>query len=102
MKFQVKKGKQWNKCVLDVISDMDLSFVISRLHSGLCKKSKLKVYRELKENFECKKYLHGVSDICSKLLFRFRSGTYSLNKKLGRHSTRNSGKASFVSVSVSL
>ena len=81
---------------------MDLSFVISRLHSGLCKKSKLKVYRELKENFECEKYLHGVSDICSKLLLRFRSGTHSLNKKLGRHSTRNSGKASFVSVSVCL
>ena len=24
----------------------------------MCKKSKLRVYRELKEDFECKKYLH--------------------------------------------
>ena len=27
-------------------------------NSGMCKKSKLRVYRELKEDFECKKYLH--------------------------------------------
>ena len=36
---------------------------------------------------------HGVSDIGSKLLFRFRSGTHGLNEKLGRHSTRSSSKA---------
>ena len=41
--------------------------VISRLHSGMCKKSKLKVYRELKEDFECKKYLYGLSDMDIKL-----------------------------------
>ena len=51
-------------------------------------KSKLRVYRELKEDFECKKYLH-VSDMGSKLLFRFRSGTHGLNEELGRHNTRN-------------
>ena len=53
------------------------NFVISSLYSGMCKKSKLRVYRELKEDFECKKYLHGVSDMGSKLLLRFRSGTHS-------------------------
>ena len=47
----------------------------------------------LKEDFECKKYLHGVSDMGSKLLFRFRSGTNGLNEELGRHSTRNNSKA---------
>ena len=66
------------------------NFVTSSLHSGMCKKSKLRVYRELKEDFECKKYLHGVSDMGSKLLFRFRSGTHGLNEELGRHSSRNS------------
>ena len=35
----------------------------------MCRKSKLRVYRELKEDFE----------------FRFRSGTYGLNEKLDRH-----------------
>ena len=29
----------------------------------------------MKEVFECKKYLYGVPDMGSKLLFRFRSGT---------------------------
>ena len=59
------------------------------------KKSKLRVYRELKVDSECKKYLHGVSDMGSKLLFRFRSGTHGLNEELGRHSSRNSSKDCF-------
>ena len=65
------------------------TFVTSRLHSGMCKKSKLRVYRELKEDFECKKYLYGVSDMG----YKFCSDSYletSLNEELGRHSTRNS------------
>ena len=43
----------------------------------------------MKEDFECKKYLHEVSDVGSELLFRFtcRSGTHGLNEELGRHST---------------
>ena len=113
-KIPGRKRKQWKKCVLDIISDMDLTsislgskeavssinnafknFVISSLHSGMCKKSKLRVYRELKKDFECKKYLHGVSDMGSKLLFRFRSGTHGLNEELGRHSSKNSSKACF-------
>ena len=50
-----------------------------------------------------KKYLHGVSDMGSKLLCRFRSGTNGLNEELGRHSIRYSSKACFfVSVSASL
>ena len=61
----------------------------------MCKKNKLRVYRELKEDFECMKYLHGVFDMGSKLLFRFRSGTHGLNEELGRHNTRNSSKACF-------
>ena len=42
----------------------------------MCKNSKLRVYKDLKDDFECKKYLHGVSDVYSKFLFRFRSGTH--------------------------
>ena len=82
----------------EAVSSINNAFknsVKSSLHSGMCKKSKLRVYRELKEDFECKRYLHGVSDIGSKLLFRFRSGTYGLNEELGRHNTRNSSKACF-------
>ena len=67
----------------------------SNLHASMCEKNKLRVYRELKEVFECKKYLYGVPDMGSKLLFRFRSGTYGLNEELGRHITRNVSKACF-------
>ena len=108
-KIPGRKRKQWKKCALDIIRDKDLTstsfgskkavscindefknFVISSLHSGTCKKSKLSVHRDLKEDLEFKKFLHGVSDMGSKLLFRFRSGTHGLNEELGRHSTRNS------------
>ena len=87
------------------INDAFKNFVISSLHSGMFKKSKLRVYRELTEDLECKKYLHGVSDMGSKLSFRFRSGTHGLNEELGRHSSRNSSKTCFfffVSVSANL
>ena len=90
-----------SKEAVSSINNAFKNFVISSLHSGMCKKSKLRVYRELTEDFECKKYLHGVSDMGSKLLFRFRSGTHGLNEELGRHSSRNSSKACFFFVSVS-
>ena len=57
------------------------NFFTSKLHSRMCKLNKLREYRELKEDFECKKYLYGVSDVGSKLLFRFRSGIYGFNEE---------------------
>ena len=33
--------------------------------------------------------MYSVSDMISKLLFKFRSGTHGLNEELGRHNTRN-------------
>ena len=64
----------------------------------MCRKSKLRVYREFKKDFECKKYLHGVSDMGSKLSFRFGSGTNGLNEELGRLSTRNSHYARYTHI----
>ena len=58
-----------SKEAVSCINNALKNFVISGLHSGMCMKSKLRVYRELKEDFECRKYLHGVSDMGSKLLF---------------------------------
>ena len=111
-KLRGRRRKQWKKCVMDIISDMRLTvssldskkaltnidkvyidYVTSNLHAGMCEKNKLRVYRELKEVFECKKYLYGVPDMGSKLLFRFRSGTHGLNEELGRHIIRNISKA---------
>ena len=87
-----------SKEAVSSINNAFKNFVISSLHSGMCKKSKLRVNRELTEDFECKKYLHGISDMGSKLLFiRFRSGTHGLNEELGTnmYSSRNSSKACF-------
>ena len=58
----------------------------------VCVKRKNREFIELKEVFDCKKYLYGVPDIGSKLLFRFRSGTHGF-EELGRHITRNASKA---------
>ena len=97
-KLRGRRRKQWKKCVMDIIAltNIDkvyMDYVTSNLHASMCEKNKLRVYRELKEVFECKKYLYGVPDMGSKLLFRFRSGTHGLNEELGRHITRNVSKA---------
>ena len=78
-----------SKEALTNIDKVYMDYVTSNLHASMCEKNKLRVYRELKEMFECKKYLYGVPDMGSKLLFRFRSGTHGLNEELGGHSTRN-------------
>ena len=77
-----------SKEALTNIDKVYMDYVTSNLHAGMCEKNKLRVDRELKEVFECKKYLYRVPDMGSKLLFRFRSGTHGLNEELGRHSTR--------------
>ena len=43
------------------------------------------MYRKFGRRVEFKKYLHGVSDAETRLLFKFRS---SLNEELGRHRGR--------------
>ena len=44
-----------SKQALSCMNNSFKKFVASRLDSGMCK---LRVYRELKEDFECKKYLY--------------------------------------------
>ena len=55
---------------------------------GLNSKVKLSLYRTFSKKVGFKKYLHGVSDAGSRLLFKFRSGTHGLNEELGRHRGR--------------
>ena len=70
-----------------------MNYITSRLHSGMYEKSKLRVHRELKEDFECKKYLHEVSDMDSKLNSDLDLEVDWNPEELGRHSTRNNIKA---------
>ena len=57
---------------------------------SLNNKVKLAMYKTFGKNVEFKKYLHGVSDAGTRLLFKFRSGTHGLNayEELGRHRGR--------------
>ena len=55
---------------------------------GLRSKVKLSLYRTFSKKVGFKKYLHGMSDAGSRLLFKFRSGTHGLNEELGRHRGR--------------
>ena len=41
------------------------------------------MYKKFGKRVEFKKYLHGVSDAGTRLLFKFRSGTHGLNEELG-------------------
>ena len=43
-------------CIIYINNEFK-NFVISRLHFGMCRKSKLRVYRELKEDFEVQEVL---------------------------------------------
>ena len=43
------------------------------------------MYKMFGKSVEFKKYLHGVSNAGTRLLFKFRSGTHGLNEELGRH-----------------
>ena len=51
---------------------------------GLNSKVKLSLYRTFGKVVEFKKYLCGVGDAGTRLLFKFRSGTHGLNEELGK------------------
>ena len=52
---------------------------------GLNSKVKLGLSKTFSKEVGFKRYLHGVSDAGTRLLFKFRSGTHGLNEELGRH-----------------
>ena len=70
-------------CVEECTSERE-----SRFEEGLNTKVKLDIYKRFGKSVEFKKYLHGVYDAGSRLLFKFRSGTHGLNEELGRHRGR--------------
>ena len=73
-------------CVEECISERESR----KFEEGLNTNVKLGVYKHFGNCVEFKKYLHGICDAGSRLLFKFRSATHGLNEKLGRH--REGGK----------
>ena len=84
-------------CVEECISEREST----RFEEGLNTKVKLDIYKGFGKSVEFKKYLHGVCDAGSRLLFKFRSGTHGLNEELSRHRGRE-GKADVLCVGMSV
>ena len=59
-----------------------------RFEEGLNTKVILDIYKRFGKSVEFKKYLHGVCDAGSRLLFKFRSGTHGLNQGWANFSER--------------
>ena len=52
---------------------------------GLTNKTKLTIYKTFGGEVKFKRYLNGVGDARTRLLFKLSSGTHGLNEELGRH-----------------
>ena len=65
-------------CVEECISERESR----KFEEGLNTKVKLDMYKRF--GTSVKKYLHGICDAGSRLLFKCRSGTHGLNEELGR------------------
>ena len=99
MSLELDKA-EWLKDIMDGSSSINAFLALSgesisereskRFEEGL--KVKLTLYITFGKAIEFKKYLHGVADAGSRLLFKFRSGTHGLNEELGRHRGREGNK----------
>ena len=67
-----------------------------KFEEGLNTNVKLDIYKRFGKSVEFKKYLHGIGDVGSRLLFKFRSGTHGLNEELGRHRGREGKNGMFL------
>ena len=93
---------EWLKDIMDGSSSLKAFLALAgesisereskRFEEGLNTKVKLTLYKTFGKAIEFKKYLHGVADAGSRLLFKFQSGTHGLNEELGRHRSREGNK----------
>ena len=89
----IRKGEgsldSYLACVEESVSERE----DGQFEKGLESKVKLDIYKRFGKGIEFKRYLHGVSDAGTRLLFKFRSGTHGLNEELGRHRGREGKSA---------
>ena len=86
------KRKLFTKSFLGVAGEGIAERESGKFKEGLNSKVKLLLYRTFGKIVEFKKYLRGVGDAGTRLLFKFRSGTHGLNEELGRHKGREGRK----------
>lgn len=88
----IQNGDSLLKAFLALIEESICEREGMKFEEGLNSKVKLTLYRSFGRKVEFKRYLHGVMDAGSRLLFKFRSGTHGLNEELGRHRGRDGKK----------
>ena len=88
----IQKGECSLKGFLSVVGESIDEQESRKFKEGLESKVKLSLYRTFCKAVEFKAYLHGECDTGSSLMFKFRSGTHSLNEELGRHRGREGRK----------
>ena len=88
----IQKGECSLKGFLSVVGESIDERESRKFKEGLDSKVKLSLYKTFCKAVEFKAYLHGECDIGSRLMFKFRSGTYGLNEELGRHRGREGRK----------
>ena len=86
----LKKELDLQDKVLDikVIKEALAKRECEQFEMALQHKSKLRIYKELKQEVGFKDYLEYVKGAPSRLFFKFRSGTHGLFEELGRHVNR--------------
>ena len=88
----IRKGSCSLKSFLGVAGEGIDERESGKFEEGLDSKVKLSLYRTFGKIVGFKKYLRGVGDAGTRLLFKFRSGTHGLNEELGRHRGREGRK----------
>ena len=78
----IRKGSCSLKSFLGVAGEGIDERESGKFEEGLNSKVKLSLYRTFGKIVEFKKYLRGVGDAGTRLLFKFRSGTHGLNEEL--------------------
>ena len=88
----IRKGSCSLKSFLGVAGEGIDEKESSKFEEGLNSKVKPSLYRTFGKVVEFKKYLRGVGDAGTRILFKFRLGMHGLNEELGRHRGREGRK----------
>ena len=73
IKHEDSSSASFMACVEECISERESR----KFEEGLNTKVKLDMYKRFGKSVEFKKYLHGICDAGSRLLFKFKSGIYT-------------------------
>ena len=77
----INKGERSLKSFLACVDESVYEEEDRKFEEGLNSKVKLSLYKTFGKKVEFKKYLHGLSDAGSRLLFKFQLGTNGLNEE---------------------